>query len=776
MYRQYHCWNQFQYCISLIEFTTPQCTNFDVAFTAKCGSCIKRIDRTTGQPMFFRIDCDYATQAATLHTKCGPLCLECPGPQTTSPFAECSAGYTFGNKKTHYIYNQGISPCDVMEIMLYNVSSCTGFAEERFAVGQHECTTFGDYFSCSADPVPLPPPNGEIIFSMCPEGSIGCTNCNVMAVPNGECSPAPPGETRFQSRQATCDMTEAMCATLVLHNNTGCTGYIGTHAPVCGSCSFFPREETYSLTQCDPNSQTITLSRGCNAGCTQCSGGQTVFGFMKCTVGGPQNGYSFFNRGLFPCSTVTFSHFSSTNCAVSTLITTFKVTEGVCQFDGKVECALNSITVQNCSCATCAAVPVAGFCTQDAFGFYRQYKCMNQASQCGQIAFFADSSCTQFETSWTAVCGQCMRNEVPGQPLPQYSLVSCDPQSQTVTYSTDCDSTCTTCGNPNSVVHPFNTCVKTQFGYSFNQGISTCDAVSVTVYSDPLCFVTVASWTAAQHTCSFGEFIACSADPVVAVPPANAVNFFECPPGARECNNCQLKSQFTGSCVTTSYGSQTTTCDTMQSTCAVFVFHNGPTCGSFLGFNYPVCGSCFLVPNGTTYASISCDYISQNITFSLDCDSACKTCSSPNAFTHGYLQCSRAYFNNSISIFNRGIAPCSTVTQTQYLNPTCQGGASGSLGTFKFAEGLCEFNRKAQCYNTSNPAPSPPPGQGGSPSPSSSSGEAAGIGIGIAVGIIGAAAIVGFVMYKLKGARASRYVDEAVMNEPRAGYGAVNGR
>ena len=774
MYRQYQCWMFTHLCSTLIRFSDTSCTAFDGALTVICDSCMKRIDPKTGERSFFNVHCHGSTQEVRLETGCDPLCLLCVGPTIVHPWNQCSAGMNGGS-----IYNQGIEACDAVEVSIFNNSGCTGFASDRFTVGTNDCGLLGEYFQCSAPAQSNFQPSGEIIFSQCDWHLPYCTNCTDHFASASTCNVAPSWQNRFAAHIATCNQEESLCVDFVISNNSQCTSTIGLHRPVCGQCMMLHDDKTYTLIQCNSTSQGVTVLRGCQQGCTSCTGPTEQHPFLQCSAVPafrPGMQMSLFNRGLVPCYTVTAQEFSTPSCAAGSLLGTNTMAEGICEFDHRVQCAPNIITVQNCSCPTCKPKVTAGFCTFDSFGFFRQYTCLNQVQNCATLVDFRDNSCKNFQNVISAVCGSCMKR---GVIMPEYSLVTCNLNSQSVTLSTGCDAQCLSCTNPNAEIHPFDACSveNSTFGGSmFNQGIGPCDAVEIAVHFDPGCHSpALERFTTGQHVCAFDEFITCTANPATQLAPENAVTWYQCPNTARNCMGCTTQTAPTGVCNADFRNPSqgiTATCDQDMSTCAYLVLHGDSQCMQYAGIHAPVCNSCVShfdkgVPS---YFFIACSQTTQAITLSVGCNPDCSTCTQPNAVTHPYLACQPAYFNNSMSLFNRGLFSCATVTLTRFSSNGC--GTGSSVGTERHARDICQFDHRVECLNTSTPAPSPAPPQG------STGGSDAGTGVGIAVGVIGAAAIAGFVVFKLKGPRARFSVDESAMNEAAGtrtagGYGAV---
>jgi hypothetical protein len=316
----------------------------------------------------------------------------------------------------------------------------------------------------------------------------------------------------------------------------------------------------------------------------------------------------------------------------------------------------------------------------------------------------------------------------------------------------------------------------------FNQGVGPCDAVEIEVHFDPLCLSPVVErFTTSQHVCALDEFITCSANALSTVAAANTLTWYNCPPGARNCMGCAPQTAQTGVCtadiVNPNSQGMEASCDTVMNTCAYLVVHNDKQCQSYAGLHTPVCNSCLsMSSNGVvSYFFLTCSQTTQALTLSLGCNADCSSCTYPNKVTHPYLSCQPSYFNSSISLFNRGLYDCATATVTHYSTSSCSTGTS--TGTSIFARDVCNnptpiIAQRVECVNSSNPIPPAPPQGNSSPS-----GSDAGTGIGIAVGVIGAAAIAGFVVMKLKSSRTRFSLDEAAMNDatrPAAsGYGAV---
>ena len=151
----------------------------------------------------------------------------------------------------------------------------------------------------------------HVTESICPMGS-RCTRCNDTTVPTGTCVSSP---IRGHSRVINCGTVYHSCADLAHYENKDCTGFIGTMAPVCGSCARFGNASTHTKITCDEGTQSVSLSHNCNRDCSLCDPAEVV-PFHSCAAS-PHGNHtsSTFHRGLFPCSTVRVRDYDSKNCS-----------------------------------------------------------------------------------------------------------------------------------------------------------------------------------------------------------------------------------------------------------------------------------------------------------------------------------------------------------------------------------------------------------------------------------------------------------------------------
>ena len=246
------------------------------------------------------VECD-ANDNVIVSTNCDDTCRTCADRRVLEvPFDQCVSMSSDGRS----FYNQGVSPCESVVITQYNLSDCAGKAVGRFAMGQYECSN-DLYVTCSRNPL-LPVPDGShVTVSTCPWNS-NCVNCTDKVVESGQCFDSPfASGSQIMSRTVKCNMEMSWCADLAMYHSSDCRGSAGYFAPVCGECSRFGNETTYSHILCDSTTLNISMKRGCNSDCTKCNDAVVeTHGYHACAPG-VRSGTFIFNRGLFPCSTVT---------------------------------------------------------------------------------------------------------------------------------------------------------------------------------------------------------------------------------------------------------------------------------------------------------------------------------------------------------------------------------------------------------------------------------------------------------------------------------------
>lgn len=796
MYRQYRCFDESLTCATLIMYNeSTQCNPTLTSNEARpqiiagvCGSCLKRPSMQDRNILeYFLMNCDQNQQTVWFSGGCNANCQRCTQPRMeTHPFMQCSPGYMPGSS----VFNQGVRPCNGVQVSVYPDNTCTGSSMSWFEGGQRDCGEFDHlYIYCDANPRIVAPDGGQVLMTMCPwqqgQGAIkrmiegDCTTgCQTYPVVDGACAPAPPGETRFVSHRVSCDTQfVSMCADIVLFNSsTTCTPdtFMGIHTPVCGSCYQFGMDATYTQVLCNVGMEQVSFNSGCNSDCSQCSSTNQPMNILKCDPT-QHVGFSMVSRGLFQCPTVTFTHYSSTDCLPGTSIGTFVVAQGVCEFNQRLQCSRNLVTVQNCSCPTCAATYSADSqCMADAFGQYRRYECGNVAQQCVNMGYFRDGTCEQYTDGFTVVCNTCWKQVDPFTGLPSYTAILCNATSQEVTSLTGCsDSSCSDCTG-GSFTHPFNQCSRFMRGSSlFNTGMQACDSIDVTVYADSLCSTqSIDHWVQGQDFCALHEYVSCSAAPVVnpsSETPNNALEFYTCPVQngagiAYGCIGCDVSIETSGACYPSETPGQfrSTNCDSSMAFCAAFVLHNDTTCApdvGYLGDHNPVCGTCSLWFDQTTYTQVVCDIFSKNVTVNFGCNADCSVCGSSD--THAFMQCGPLMSNPSLFLYNRGVMPCSTVSISEFTASDCA--PSSIIGTYQVAQDLCQHGHKVKCFHQATPVT--PGGTGASPS-GLSAGAAAGVTIVVLVAVAGAV----FGVFKYRQRKTYRTVDPqwSAMNEQQS--------
>jgi hypothetical protein len=777
-FRTYQCDNQPQTCASMLYFSDKSCTQlrpFGYA-TLVCQSCQKRPNYHSDAEEFLFVECDAAGQNVYIYSGCDPRCTTCTNwNYGEHPYMACGTDPEGGSA-----LNQGLQPCDSVQLSVYNDSSCSGSPFAEIRVSQNDCNFLREYLTCDANPMPKPTWWQQITMTMCPWGAEACygPSCRTLITPDGMCSLFPFHNTQgIVSHQMSCDAAESMCVNFALFNDTTCGKFAGVFAPICGTCTQFGVNMEYVHTECDFNTATVTVQLGCAEGCMNC---KTVehHPLMSCvpTTNGRQQ--SLFNRGLFPCSTITWTHFTSTDCAAGTSIGAFQTTQGICEFDHRYQCGQHTITVEKCSCgATCAAAVVAeGTCTRDAYGKYRQYQCLDNAKSCARLAQFTDAGCKNWNNTFAVVCWTCFKHTTTVGQV-EYSFADCNTIDGSLSISTQCDSTCANCVGP-TIVHPANACSEDHNGYFYNFGITACDGIQVMVYDDPTCLGNpLERFTRGQHECSFDEYMSCTGNPLLPAPVYNGVDWYHCPQNSQSCMDCTQQTIAAGQCVQTTAlanaAGVTMSCNSVESQCADFVIASTPTCTDFKGMHRPVCGSCTNWFSGSEYVHIDCDIFTSTVTISRQCDPLCKSCGQQNSLVHTLLQCSFLQFAGGIYLLNRGLLNCPTVTVTEYTSASCQLGTERAQ--YALSTQLCQFDHRIECVNIATPPAAPPEG---------STGMSAGGAAGVTIAVIAAAAAAGAVFYRFK-VRGGGYARASMDNQwnamsdtpthtPQGAYGAVN--
>jgi hypothetical protein len=233
---------------------------------------------------------------------CDSTCSACAGPNEERKVGSCMPGVTGSS----YIVNNGIGPCDTVEVQHFdNVGCIASGLKARYHTASGTCG-FGGSFTCGN--YNIAPTDGKgsanVTSTMCQKWSSKMPMAPVSVALEGTCiNITPPGpNATAMSRSVNCVKKQQLCASMRIYTEPTCSVNDGNfYNWVCNSC--IPVKVGMAKITCDESMQSVTV-QACDGHCNNC-GPAMVQPIGKCvgidkSIAGA-TGSAMHLLGVMPC-------------------------------------------------------------------------------------------------------------------------------------------------------------------------------------------------------------------------------------------------------------------------------------------------------------------------------------------------------------------------------------------------------------------------------------------------------------------------------------------